>query len=170
MIKFGRVEVNAFHQGTHFLGDVFQFNIGAVHTGGQFLGLRKDVADAFQSVHGTAQRLYDTRLIGLHDVVGGIECTFDVLSVRHCIAFLLQFLLFANHQVGTIEFLILELQEIHILTVALYLFFQGLQRVGCLMIGTVCILVSRQFLCIVGNDVEHVQLEVVFVEQQVLVL
>ena len=88
----------------------------------------------------------------------------------HRIAFLLQFLLLANHQMGTLQLLILELQKIHILTIALYLFFQSFQLIGSLMEGVVSFFVISQFLSIVCNDVEYAELEVLFVEHQILVL
>ena len=170
MVKFCGVEVDVAQQTAHFLCDILQLDIGAVHACGELLCLREHTTDTFHGIQGTTQLRYDACFICLQGIVGSIEGALDVLSMGHRVALLFQFFLFANIETSSLELLILELQEIHVLTVAFYLFLQGLQFVGSLVIGIVACLVVCQFLGVIGNNVEHTHLEVLFVQQQVLML
>ena len=169
-VEFRRIKVHVVHQSAYLAGDILQFDIGAVHPCGQLLGLGQHASDAFQRIHRTAQLCHDTRLICLQSIVGLVEGTLDLFRVGHRLTLLFQFLLLAWLQTGICQFLILELQKIHILSVALYLFLQRFQFVGSLVIGIIALLIGCQLLGVVGNDVEHAHLEILLVQQQVLVL
>jgi hypothetical protein len=69
-----------------------------------------------------------SRLIYSEGIVGFVECRLDVLGMFHCFALLLQFLLFSLREFGTLQFFILELQEVLILAVALYVFLHLLEQ------------------------------------------
>ena len=88
----------------------------------------------------------------------------------HGVTLLFQFLLFSFCEVGVAELIILELQEVDVLTVMLYVFFKCLELVFGILVGCIGLLVVGQLLTVVGDDVSHTELEVLFVEQQVLVL
>ena len=88
----------------------------------------------------------------------------------HRVALLLQLFLFAFRQTGIRQLVVLELQEVAVLTVALDVFLQLLQTaLGGLIVGEGMLVVGELFV-IVGDDVRHAELEVLLVEQQVLVL
>ena len=90
--------------------------------------------------------------------------------MRHGVTLLLQFFLFSFCQFALTELIELELQEVHVLPVALYLFAQGLQGFLLLLVLRESFLIGSHFLGVLSQDVDYVQLEVLLVEQQVLVL
>ena len=88
----------------------------------------------------------------------------------HGLALLLEFLQFTGLQVRTCQLLVLELQEIGILTVTFNVFLQLLEFFLGFPEVCVCLLVTVQFLFVRGDDIYDIQLEVLFVQQQVLML
>ena len=108
--------------------------------------------------------------LAVQGLVGFVEGTLDVLRMRHGLTLLLQFLLLALLQVGVSQFAVLELQEVQVLAVALDVVLQLLQlALGSQQLREGLLIVC-QLLLVAGDDVNHAQLEVLLVQQQVLVL
>ena len=63
-----------------------------------------------------------------------------------------------------------ELDEIQILTVTLDLFYQCLKSLLGVLILRECLTITLQFLGIICYDINHIELEVLFVDQQILML
>ena len=112
----------------------------------------------------------DAAVVALQGLPGVVERGFDVLAVGHGVAALLQLLLFAVHEAGIGQFVILELQEIGVAAVLLDVLSQLLQLSKRLLVGGESLLVGRQLFLALSDNVEHAQLEIVLAEQQVLVL
>ena len=83
---------------------------------------------------------------------------------------LLEFFLFALHQMGLRQFVTLESQEVCVLTVALDALTEVVELLLHLVVFLVGLLVLSELRGVVGKDVNHTQLEVLLVEQQILML
>ena len=99
-----------------------------------------------------------------------MQHTLYVLGMTHHLCRLFERLLFAVYKIGVGEFLLLKTQEVLVLTIALNLFLHTCQFVLRLAILAVRHLVVGQLLLVVGDDVHHIQLEVLAIKQQILVL
>ena len=71
----------------------------------------------------------------------------------HRITLLLQLLLLAVLKIGLAEFIILELQEVQVLTVPLDIILECLQLLAYSMVLPEGLLILGQFLGIVGDDI-----------------
>ena len=109
-------------------------------------------------------------LVSCEGIVGLIQRGLDVLGVLHGLALLFQFLLLALREFGVLQFFVLELQKVQILAVALYVVLHFLQLSICRLQLAIGLLIGCQFFLVVGDDVYHVQLEVLLLQQQVLML
>ena len=88
----------------------------------------------------------------------------------HRLATLLQLLLFAVHEFGVGQLLILELQEVLCLASLFYLLSHALLFFLQVVIAHESLLVVAQLFSVLRNDIDHIQLEVLLVQQQVLML
>ena len=154
----------------HLLGDVLEFDVTAVDALLEFCGGRVDLTDLAQFIERGAQGRDDTRLFGRQGVVGFVERTLDVFGVAHRVALLFEFFLFAFHQMGLCEFAALEPQEVCVLTVALDVFTEFVELLLHQMVFFVSLLILTELCGVVGKDIDHTQLEILFVEQEVLML
>ena len=85
-------------------------------------------------------------------------------------AFLFQFLLNTLAEVGIFQFRQLEAQEILIVVCLINRLLHLLDRLLGRQVFLVQLMVLLQLFLVVGNDIHHVQLEVLFLKEQVLVL
>ena len=85
-------------------------------------------------------------------------------------AFLFQFLLNTLAEVGIFQFRQLEAQEILIVVCLVNSLLHLLDRLLGRQVLLVHLTVLLQLFLVVGNDIHHVQLEVLFLKEQVLVL
>ena len=90
--------------------------------------------------------------------------------MAHRVALLFEFFLFAFHQTGLRQFVALEPQEVCVLTVALDALTEVVELLLYLMVFFVGLLILTELCGVVGKDVNHTQLEVLLVEQEVLML
>ena len=88
----------------------------------------------------------------------------------HSFAALLQFFLLACGQVGISQLLILELQKVKILAVAFYCKHHLAKFFLYFKVFGISVLILSELRCIVGNNINHLKLEVLLVKQQILVL
>ena len=88
----------------------------------------------------------------------------------HRVAALFQLFLLAFNQARILQLLILELQEILILTIALYTLSEGIKFVFRRQILLIGLLVSFELIGVARYDINHIQLEILLVKQQILVL
>ena len=85
-------------------------------------------------------------------------------------AFLFQLLLNTLAEVGIVQLRQLEAQEVFIVIRLVYCLQHLLDRLLGSLVFLVLLLVLLQLFLVVGNDIHHVQLEVLFLKEQVLVL
>ena len=85
-------------------------------------------------------------------------------------AFLFQFLLNTLAEVGIFQFRQLEAQEILIVVCLVNRLLHLLDRLLGRQVLLVQLTVLLQLFLVIGNDIHHVQLEVFFLKEQVLVL
>ena len=90
--------------------------------------------------------------------------------MAHGVAALFQLFLFSLNEVRLCQFVALESQEICVLTVALDTLLEVFERLLHLLVLSERLLVLGQFLLVVREDIDHTQLEVLLVEQEVLML
>ena len=90
--------------------------------------------------------------------------------MTHRITSLFQFFLFSIHQIGLCQFVALETQEVCILSIPLDTLFEFFEFSLDLLVLFKGLLVLCQFLLIFSEDVDHAQLEVLLIEQQILML
>ena len=88
----------------------------------------------------------------------------------HRLAALLQLFLFTVHELGVGQLLILKLQEVLCLTALFYLLSHPLLFFLQVVITHESLLIVGEFFGILSNDIDHTQLEVLLVQQQVLML
>ena len=169
-IQLSRIKVYMFHLTADLLCDILQFYVAAVQSLHEFTGIRQYFLNLSHGREGCPQRLYDTRLLCREGIVGLVESTLDLFRVRHRLTLLFQFLLLASSEIGLSQLLELELQEIGILPVLLDAFLEGAEFLLCGMILRIGLLVELLLFLVACNDVDHVQLEILLVEQQVLML
>ena len=169
-IKFSRVEINAFQLTTDVLSKVFQLDIGAIDALYIFSSRGQHTFNAPQGRERATQRLYDACTFCRESIVSGIERTLDVFGVSHRVTLLLKFFLFTLLKVGPHKFVALELQEVKILAITLNIVAEGLKLLKGNMVFVINILIQGQLFGIVGDDINHVHLEVLLVKQKVLML
>ena len=90
--------------------------------------------------------------------------------MAHGLASLFQLFLFTVHQFRILQFVVLELQEVGVLAVLLYVGPHLLHLAYGGVVFAVDLLVALQFRFVIGHDVDHSQLEILLTYQQVLVL
>ena len=93
--------------------------MAAVQTLCQFCRLRQYPTDAIQGIECSLDLTDGTVCIAIESIVCLIERTLDVLGMLHGLTLLFQFLLLASNKVGIGQLIILELQEVCVLTVTL---------------------------------------------------
>ena len=164
------VEVNTIHAVADFLGDVFQFDITALHAVGNLGHARIHLTNIFQLVSSGFQFVEYAVVVAAQGVVCLVECGLDVLAVAQGFCFLFQLLKFSFLQLCIFQFLQLESHELLVLSVFENLFLQIFQLNLCLMVGLVILLIGCELLIVLSDDVHHVELEVFLLQQQVLVL
>ena len=141
-------------------GDIGKFNPRRIETGSQILHFRVYALDAVQRIGGLADPPYDPCVVGVEDVVGVEKGRFDVLGVRQGSTLLLEFLLHTVGELGRLELIELETDELLVLARLLYPFLQVVEsRHGLTVIG-----VSRRIigllLFVVGYNVDDAELEI----------
>ena len=169
-IHFHRIKVDALQMAAHFLCNVLQFDIATVYTLHEFCGHGVDIADLPQFIECGTQGRDDAGLFGPKGIVGFIERPLDILRMAHGVAALFQLFLFSLNEVRLCQFVALESQEVGVLTVALDTLLEVFERLLHLLVLSERLLVLGQFLLIVREDIDHTQLEVLLVEQEVLML
>ena len=90
--------------------------------------------------------------------------------MRHRLTFLFQLFLLILVEIGICQFVKLELQEILILPIALYILSESLEFFLGRQILLIGLLVSLEFVGITRNDIHHTQLEILLVQQEILML
>ena len=164
------VEVNTIHAVADFLGDVFQFDITALHAVGDFSHARIHLTNIIQLASGVLQFVEYAVVVAAQGIVCLVEGGLDVLAVTQGFCFLFQLLKFSFLQLCVFQFLQLESHELLVLSVFENLFLQAFQLNLCLMVGFVILLIGSELLVVLGDDIHHVELEVFLLQQQVLVL
>ena len=158
------------YERVHFLGDVLELDVAGVHSFGDFAHLGIDLLDFLQLCGGILQFFEYIAILPRQVVVGLEEGGLDVLGMAHHLIFLFELLLLTLHEVRFVEFLVLEAEEILVLTVSLDFFLQLLQLLVGFLVFLVGGVVHLHLFLVAGDDVHHVELEVLFLQQQVLVL
>ena len=90
--------------------------------------------------------------------------------MAHHVALLFQFFLFTFYEACLREFVELKLQEVEVLAVLLDIGLHLLKFFACGLNLFESDLIVGQFFLVASDDIDHAQLEILFVEQQVLVL
>ena len=126
--------------------------------------------DAVQLVGDGAQAANNPHGVGIEEVVGFIEHRLDFLDVAHEPALFLEFLLLTCNEAGIVEFILLEPQEVLIVAAGLQLLLQRQQLVGNTLVGLVGSAVFVALTLIASYQINHIELEVLLAQEQVLML
>ena len=115
--------------------------------------------------------LHDAACFAVQLVVGFVEGAFYFLRVAQRLAKLLQFFLFVGRlKARFVQFVPLETQEILIAAAFSNVVSQLFQPCHGLLVFAISRLVGISLVAVVGNNVNHVKLEILLVEQKILVL
>ena len=109
------VEVGMGRHLRDFCGDVFQFDIAALDALCHFCGIGIDVADAFDGARCFAQAFHKVAFVAAKDSLGGVERGLDVFHMAEGLAFLFEFFLLAWGELGIVELVVLEAEEVFVL-------------------------------------------------------
>ena len=90
--------------------------------------------------------------------------------MRELFGFLFYVFLFIGFHVCLFNFIELEAHKLFILFALCYIFLQLFQVGMSFSIGFETLLIVLSFLLVVGNDVNHIELEVFFLQKEVLML
>ena len=164
------VELHVVYMRCYLLRNVLQLDIAVVQSVGHFLRFVINVGYASQLRRTLAHLVHNAHILASQTLVGLVQHTLYVLGMTHHLCRLFERLLFAVYKIGVGEFLLLKTQEVLVLPIALNLLLHTCQFVLRLAILAVRRLIVGQLRLVVGDDVHHIQLEVLAIEQQVLVL
>ena len=164
------IDLHVFGLCGQLVGQVLQFDAATFHPFRQFSGGGVDILQGMQPVVGVAEQGDDAALVLVEEGFGLVERVLDVLGVGQRLRFLFQLLLLPGAQGGPVELFPLELEVILLGLVPLQFFAGQTQLFLRLLVAAVECAVTVQFFRVSGQDVHHVPLEILLVEQQVLVL
>ena len=161
---------------TDFLGDVLHLDVARLDAIRHFIGRFQLVADAAQSSHRLLQ-LLQKRFLSFLLVFASVDASLgiqqfllDFLGMFQQFRFLFEFGLLTCHELRLFQLIVLEAQVVLVVLALLGCLQCFCQRLLRLAQCTIILLIGRQSLCIVGNGVQNVQLEILLAEQEVLML
>ena len=165
LVKLHGVELHVVYMRRYLLRNILQLDIAVVQSVCHFLRFVIDVGYASQLRCTLAHLVHNAHFLARQTLVCLMQYTLYILCMTHHLCCLFECLLFAVYKIGIGEFLLLKTQEVLVLTVALNILLHASQFVLRLTILAVRHLVVGQLLLVVGNNVHHIQLEVLAVEQ-----
>ena len=169
-VEAGGIEFDFFFLVGHLLRDILQLDIDTVQTVGQFARRSKDRAQAHHRILAVLQGFEHTAFVGVQRLSGSIKSGLDVFGMGQHLRFLLQLFLLAVGKVGLLQLLQLEADVVFVRTTLLGTGHKRLQVLTGLPPVVVQLLIGGQLGIVVRQQVEHVQLEALLVEQEVLML
>ena len=168
--KTVRVELYIVNASAYFLGNILEFYIAALHSFSHLLHIRINLLDVVNLLGCILQFVENAAVFARECIICFIERSLDVFRMTQGFCFLFQLLKFAFLQVCVIQFLKLEAHEFLVLPVLCDFRFQVFQLLLSLFIVLVFGKISLLLLFIVGNNIDHAELEVFLLQQEVLVL
>ena len=136
----------------------------------QFLRFGINVLNVTETLKTSPQPAENAIVILVQKTVSLIERRLDVLGMREGLAFLFQLLLSALRQSGTVQFAELEAHELLVFLCTGNLFFQFRKLFLRIFVALESRLISRKFRAVLCDNIHDVQLEIIFLQEQVLML
>ena len=103
-------------------------------------------------------------------MINVVEGSLDFFHMTEHFVLLFQLFLHTVFQVSIFQFLLLKAQVVFVLSALVDGHHGVLHRLFCFTVAVISLFVFSEQLLARGDDVHHLQLEVLFVQQQVLVL
>ncbi len=123
-----------------------------------------------QAVNALSHLFHSPRAILVEPSGRVVERTLDVFGVCQRLELLLQVVLLALNEPCVVKFCMLESQKLLIVLVTMIVGLKPVIVCLCLSVALVGRAIGLQFLFVAGDNVDHTQLEVLFLQQQTLVL
>ena len=169
-IKTGRVEINSLCSTAYLRRNIFQFDERRVESLGQLTHFRVHFLYVVQTSDCLLNATHDTTIITIEAAVSLKQCSLDLLGMGQCLSLLFELFLLPFFKSGLGQLIVLETEEFLVGSCLFYLPFESIQLRFSLAITSIGRMVIIQRLAVGSNDVDHIELEIFFLQEQILVL